>query len=114
MKLFLIITGAIVCAFLVMVVGCGALVSANVDDTSIAATPSGSSGADVTEVPDAPGSPTVHQKINRMTSCAKLQQVFNGSLAKAEAADPLSAEVTAFMSYADAANSRMQAVGCYG
>lgn len=60
------------------------------------------------------GNPAVYERIAGLTSCTALQQEFDIAMDNAEARQPGDANREVSLSYANAADTRMQEIGCYG
>jgi hypothetical protein len=73
---------------------------------------SSSSKSAATTTDDRPGAPSVYARIEASTSCSKLQEMFD--IADANNRHPRSdAERDWTYEYMQAADARMQAIGCY-
>lgn len=62
---------------------------------------------------DRPGSPAVYDRIESMSDCQELQESFDLSMNNHRAARS-TAESRWTLAYAEAAEKRMAAIGCYG
>lgn len=60
------------------------------------------------------GNPTVYARIESSTSCIALQREFDTAMDNAEAREPGDPHRDLSLSYARAADNRMQEIGCYG
>jgi hypothetical protein len=63
---------------------------------------------------DRPGEPGVIQLIESETDCADLQQEFDDNMGYVEATDPSDPLHDTALAHAEAADDRMQEIGCYG
>lgn len=63
--------------------------------------------------PDGPGIQAVYDRINSTADCAELQDEFDTAMANAEDRPAGSDQRAVSMSYAEAADERMAALGCY-
>lgn len=61
-----------------------------------------------------PGSPAVYDRIAATTDCAELQAMFDRAADNHDTAQPGSAETEWTLGYMEAADDRMESVGCYG
>lgn len=60
------------------------------------------------------GNPAVYARIESSTSCTELQREFDIAMDNAEAREPGDPHRDLSLSYARAADNRMQEIGCYG
>lgn len=60
------------------------------------------------------GNPEVYARIASLTSCTALQREFDIAMDNAEARESGDPYRDLSLSYANAANTRMQEIGCYG
>lgn len=60
-----------------------------------------------------PGSQAVYNRIDSLTSCAALQREFDQAMGNVEARSYGDPARKISLSYAEAADSRMEAIGCY-
>lgn len=60
------------------------------------------------------GNPAVYQRIETSTSCVDLQREFDIAMDNAEARNPGDSHRDLSLSYARAADNRMDELGCYG
>jgi hypothetical protein len=59
------------------------------------------------------GNPAVYERINGLTDCAELQKEFDTASTHNDGAEPGTDEYRATTAYMEAADARMQEVGCY-
>jgi len=83
-----------VCATILLLSGCG-------------------SSSEPTTTPSLPGEPDVYARIAAETDCAALQDEFDTADAAHERADAGSHAAEVALSYMQAADDRMEEVGCY-
>lgn len=60
------------------------------------------------------GNPAVYARIESSTNCTKLQREFDTAMDNAEAREPGDPYRDLSLSYARAADNRMEEIGCYG
>lgn len=104
---------ALVC--LGLLVGCGSTDDGAQDDAvTTTEVPTTKDGPESTTTTTRPGDPAVWARIEGGTDCATLQSEFNTAMDNAERRSPGDPLRDLSMDYAEAADERMEEVGCYG
>lgn len=71
-------------------------------------------GGSVDDNSEVQGNPDVYERIEAETDCGVLQSEFDQAMNNAEARQPGDPLRDISLDYADAANARLEEVGCYG
>jgi hypothetical protein len=72
-----------------------------------------SHGSNTASADDRPGAATVYREIATTYDCPRLQEMFDTASANNDREEPLSYLFEATLGYMDAADDRMDALGCY-